>query len=49
MTDQQYHMFKDVEIEIQGQHIQRIVVLLKSVNLSKNSCNGCIYIISNNY
>lgn len=35
MTDQQDSIFKDVEIEIQGEHIQRIVGLLKSVNLSK--------------
>lgn len=36
MTDKQDSIFKDVEIEIQGQHVQRTVVLLESANLSKN-------------
>lgn len=35
MTDKQDSIFKDVEIEIQGQHVQRTVVLLESDNLSK--------------
>lgn len=35
MTDQRDSIFKDVEIEIQDEHIRRIVVLLKSVSFSK--------------